>query len=191
MLRRFTHTLLRGCGRGVKTQANELRSGQVLIIDGKLLEVVKAEHTQGQGRMSGHVQLEARDLRSGSKRVERLRPSDTVERVLIARQIFTFLYNDGRAALLMHPDTFEQVSVPHALFNGMERFLQEGGSVDVASVDGDGEAGEVVQATLPDTIQAVIKSTAASMKVRSCQRPRRQRPCSISCSVLAHFTQSE
>ena len=69
---------------GVKTQSNELRVGTIFEDgQGRLLEILKFEHTHGQGRASGFVTLEARDLRNGAKRVERLRPSDTVERVVL------------------------------------------------------------------------------------------------------------
>ena len=69
---------------GVKTQANDLRTGAIFEDkEGRLLEVMRYEHTHGQGRASGFVTLEARDLRNGAKRTERLRPSDTVERVIL------------------------------------------------------------------------------------------------------------
>ena len=69
---------------------------------------MRAEYTQGQGRASGFVQIEGRDLRTGAKRVERLRPSETVERVQLDRADYTFLYDEGKKLILMHPDTFEQ-----------------------------------------------------------------------------------
>jgi Elongation factor P (EF-P) KOW-like domain len=47
--------------RGVKVLSNELRTGSVIEDkEGRLLEVLKFEHTHGQGRASGFVQLEAR-----------------------------------------------------------------------------------------------------------------------------------
>ena len=76
--------------------------------DGRLLVVVEAKHTQGQGRASGFVQLQARDVRSGTKYVERLSPSDMVERVTLDRVDYTFLYSEGKNVVLMHPQTFEQ-----------------------------------------------------------------------------------
>jgi translation elongation factor P/translation initiation factor 5A len=71
------------------------------------------------------VQLEARDLRTGAKRTEarlarpraadaasrrsqRFRPSDAVERVAVEEQSWTFLYAEGRRVVLMHPESFEQ-----------------------------------------------------------------------------------
>ena len=102
--------------RGVKVQANDLRSGAVYEDkDGRLLEVLRFEHTHGQGRASGFVQLEARDLRSGAKRVERLRPSDAVERVQLDEQSYTFLFAEGRSITAMHPTSFEQARAMHGL----------------------------------------------------------------------------
>jgi translation elongation factor P/translation initiation factor 5A len=84
----------------------------VIERDGRLLVVVEAKHTQGQGRASGFVQLQARDVRSGTKYVERLSPSDMVERVTLDRVDYTFLYNEGKNVVLMHPQTFEQARHP-------------------------------------------------------------------------------
>jgi translation elongation factor P/translation initiation factor 5A len=89
--------------------APQLRGGQVIERDGRLLVVVEAKHTQGQGRASGFVQLQARDVRSGTKYVERLSPSDMVERVTLDRVDYTYLYHEGKNVVLMHPTTFEQV----------------------------------------------------------------------------------
>ena len=86
----------------------QLRSGQVIERDGRLLVVVEAKHTQGQGRASGFVQLEARDVRSGTKYVERLSPSDRVERVTMERVDYTYLFSEGKNVVLMDPTTFEQ-----------------------------------------------------------------------------------
>jgi translation elongation factor P/translation initiation factor 5A len=88
--------------------APQVRAGQVIERDGRLLEVLRAEYTQGQGRASGYVQLEARDLRSGAKRTERLRPAEAVERVQLERTEYTFSYAEGKQMVLMHPITFEQ-----------------------------------------------------------------------------------
>ena len=88
--------------------ATQLRGGQVIERDGRLLVVVEAKHTQGKARASGFVQLEAREVGSGTKYSERLSPSDMVERVTLDRVDYTFLYNEGKSVVLMHPQSFEQ-----------------------------------------------------------------------------------
>ncbi len=70
------------------TQANELRVGAIVKRkDGALLEVTKYSYTQGQARGSGHVQVEYRDLRTGSKAQERLSPSDKLERAVLDSEV--------------------------------------------------------------------------------------------------------
>lgn len=173
--------------RGVKTQANELRSGQIVFDSaGRLLEVLRADHTQGQGRASGFVQLEARDLRSGTKRSERLRPSDVLDRAVLNRRTLTFLFADGGSVVLMDPDTFEQTPVPRALFGAAADFLSDGVPVTVAALDD----GEVVSAVLPDTIEAVVvrPQTAGRRAERSKQQLSSslsaRGPASLCCVVL-------
>ena len=155
--------------------------------------MVEAKHTQGQGRASGFVQLQARDVRSGTKYVERLSPSDVVERVTLERVDYTYLYSEGKNVVLMDPTSFEQarrssrnatpprarpahaprfparlltaqVEVPTALLGDAAPFLADGVTVTVAKL----ASGEAVSATLPDTIEAEIATCSASMKARGC-----------------------
>jgi elongation factor P len=156
------HIPRKGLTISPRVPPSQVRSGQVLERDGRLLEVMKAEYTQGQGRASGYVQLEARDLRTGAKHVERLRPSEAVERVQLERDDYTFLYAEGKHVVLMHPVSFEQLELPAALLGDAGVFLCEGVPVTVAL-----HAGEVLTATLPETVEAEVASTGASMKARA------------------------
>ena len=166
--------------------------------DGRLLVVVEAKHTQGQGRASGFVQLEARDVRNGSKYVERLSPSDKVERVTIERVDYTFLYSEGKNVVLMDPTTFEQArrnssnAAPRLCLPMLLRVASHRRCLPLAAIAqcevptallgdagpflSDGvtvtvaklASGEAVSATLPDTIEAEIATCSASMKARGC-----------------------
>jgi elongation factor P len=147
--------------RGVKTQSNDLRAGAVFEDrEGRLLEVLKYEHTHGQGRASGFVTLEARDLRNGAKRVERLRPSDTVERVILDETEYTFLFTEGNKVTAMHPDTFEQVELPRSVLGDAAAFLSEGCRLTVCSF-----GTEVLTASLPEFVEVEVANSGPSMKV--------------------------
>lgn len=61
--------------------------GTIVEKGGELLEVVKYNYTQGQARASGNVQVEFRDLRSGSKSGVRLSPSDKLERAVLDSEV--------------------------------------------------------------------------------------------------------
>jgi translation elongation factor P/translation initiation factor 5A len=150
-----------GCSL-VKTQSNELRAGAVIEDrEGRLLEVLRFEHTHGQGRASGHVQLEARDLRSGAKRTERFRPSDTVERVVLDEASYTYLFSEGRSVTLMHPETYEQLELPRTALGEAAPFLVEGCAVRVMSFNS-----EILSASLPEFVEIAVADSGPSMKAR-------------------------
>lgn len=171
--------------------------------DGRLLVVVEATHTQGKSRASGYVQLQARDVRSGTKYVERLSPSDMIERVTMDRVDYTFLFAEGKGVVLMHPETFEQArpsrgpkrqrttqlslaysaslrlqfEIPSALLGDAGAFLTDGVTVTVAKL----QSGEAVSATLPDTIEAEVTACSASMKARARVVRPASKPASCTC----------
>lgn len=128
--------------------------------DGKLLEVLSAMHSQGAARASGFVQLEARCLRTGAKHVEKLRPSEVVERVQLDYTEYTYLYTEGKVVVVMHPQTFDQAELPLSLLGPSGAFLGEGVPVTLARAPD----GSVLTAALPETVEGVVASTGASMR---------------------------
>ncbi|KAL0036587.1 hypothetical protein WJX79_001714 [Trebouxia sp. C0005] len=86
--------------REVKQQATEIRSGQIIDLKGRLMQIQKYQHTQGSGRQLGNVQLELRDLRSGSKHQQRCRSYDTVDVVRLDDRTYKYLYTEGSQRIL-------------------------------------------------------------------------------------------
>jgi translation elongation factor P/translation initiation factor 5A len=74
------------------------------------VQVLKTQHTQ-QGRGGATIQVELRDLASGLKSSERLRTSESIERVFVEDKTYTFLYAEGDSIILMEPKSFEQVTL--------------------------------------------------------------------------------
>eukprot|EP00898_Chlorokybus_atmophyticus_P004372 jgi/Chlat1/4936/Chrsp31S04855 len=130
-----------------------VKAGNVIERKGRLFEVVSAHHAQ-QGRGSANVQVELRDVLDGSKFTERLRPSESVERIRLEEQQRTYLYHEGDAVHVMHPDTFEQVALPRSMFGEAAAFLQEGMPVTVSIHDED-----VVQASVPPQVTCTVRET--------------------------------
>lgn len=79
-----------------------------------------------QGRGSSSIQVELRDVSSGTKNVDKWRPETAVERVILEDREFTFLYDDGASAVLMDPKTFDQAAVDKVLFGEARSFLKVG-----------------------------------------------------------------
>ncbi|KAK9811306.1 hypothetical protein WJX72_001490 [[Myrmecia] bisecta] len=131
--------------RQYKKQANEIRTGNIIDLNGRLLQVTKFQHTQGSGRQLGNVQLELRDLKLGSKHLERKRPYDMVEVARLEAKPFQFLYTDGSQLHLMDPQTFEQEAVDGSLFGEQAVYLKEGCVVSLNFHNGRPVSGELPQ----------------------------------------------
>ncbi|XP_075521857.1 uncharacterized protein LOC142555081 isoform X2 [Primulina tabacum] len=99
-------------------------------------DVVKAQHTT-QGRGGAIIQVELRDVDSGSKSNERLRTDEPVERVFVQEKSLTYLYTDDETGnvVLMDPETYGQLDVPSHLFGESLAYLQDDMKVTVQLYD--------------------------------------------------------
>ena len=130
----------------MKQQANQIRAGQVIEHEGRRWTVLKQQIiTPGKG--GAFIQVEMRDLKSGSKTNERWRTADTVERLMTDNKDYNYSYTDGDNLVLMDPETFEQQLVPVAILGDQAPFLQDNMKVEVDLVEGD-----VVGIHLPATV---------------------------------------
>mmetsp|Transcript_45114 Transcript_45114/g.114207 ORF Transcript_45114/g.114207 Transcript_45114/m.114207 type:complete len:229 (+) Transcript_45114:135-821(+) len=139
--------------RGAKTQSSEVRSGNVLEINGKLYQVTKQEYTQGRGRQLGNVHLELKDLLSGSQRLEKLRPADTVEKVRLDERQFDFLYREGDMWCFMDPESFEQISLGEETLGEATRFITVDTPVKLAF-----HQGQPITASVPSMATLAVES---------------------------------
>lgn len=114
----------------MKISANDIRVGQVLEHEGGLFHVLKTMHTQP-GKGGAYMQVEMKDILTGTKQNVRFRSSETVTKASIESQDYTYLYNDGLDIVLMDPVSYEQVSLPHNIVGDDDVFLQENLKISV------------------------------------------------------------
>ena len=142
----------------MKVNANQLRAGHVVELNGKLYAVHKAQNIQP-GKGSPVTQLELRGVKDGVKINERYRTTESVERVFIDEREFQYLYSEGEQHTFMDIETFEQVSIHADVIGEPARFLQEGMHVHLSLYEGVPVAGE-----LPKTVTLKVKETEPSVK---------------------------
>ncbi|KAH9552930.1 hypothetical protein CY35_09G093400 [Sphagnum magellanicum] len=121
--------------RQVKVNGSEVKPGNVIDHKGRIFQVLKTQHTQ-QGRGGATIQVELRDLASGLKSSERLRTSESIERVFVEDKTYTFLYAEGDSIILMEPKSFEQVTLLRNLLGTGAAYLADGMEVVVQLYDG-------------------------------------------------------
>jgi len=148
----------------MKINGNAIRPGNVIEHQGKLWRAVKIQHTQP-GKGGAYLQVELKDLKTGSKLNERFRSSETVEKVRLDQKDYQFLFADGDLYTFMDTENYDQIAITADLIGEDQvPFLQDGMAVMMESYEGD-----VIGIALPDTVvlevteaDAVVKGQTAS-----------------------------
>ena len=151
----------------MKINGNAIRPGNVIEHQDRVWRAVKIQHTQP-GKGGAYLQVELKDLRSGSKLNERFRSSETVERLSLAQKEHQFLFADGDMYTFMDNETYDQITVSvDAIGEDQVLYLQDGMTVIVEAIEDEPE--NPIGIALPDHVtlevveaDAVVKGQTAS-----------------------------
>ena len=148
----------------MKVNASALRAGNVIDHLSRLWVVAKAQNvTPGKG--GAFMQAELRDIRAGTKRDERFRSTEQVDRVTLDDREYQYLYKDGEGYAFMDTENYEQLSVPAAVIGDQAVFLQEGMKCNIRTFEGTPLVIELPQTVVMEIVETepVVKAqTAAS-----------------------------
>jgi len=142
----------------MKVNANQLRKGNVVEINGKLLAVITAQNIQP-GKGTPVTQLDLRDLATGVKTSERYRTTESVERVFIDTREFQFLFAEGEMLTFMDIESYDQIQVPTDVVGDSAVYLQDGMHVEISLYEG-----KPVSVEMPQTVILEITDTEPTVK---------------------------
>ena len=142
----------------MKINGNSIRPGMIIEHKGNLWRAVKSQATQP-GKGGAYNQVELKNLRDGSKLNERFRAAQDVERVRLDEKPYQFLYADDEQLTFMDTENYEQVTLNIKVLGEASAFLQDGMEVIIQSYEG-----EVLYATLPDTVVVSVTETEPVVK---------------------------
>ena len=143
----------------MKINANSIRMGTVLEHNNRLWVVVKnPEHTQP-GKGGAYVQVEMKDVKTGTKLNERFSSSESVEKVRLDEKSYQYLYEEGNNLTLMDNETFDQILVNKSLLGDQLPFLQDGMTLVLELYNE-----EVISVQLPEKIIATVQETEPVVK---------------------------
>jgi len=139
--------------------ANSISVGNVIKYNNRFWSVLKRDHVKP-GKGGAFVQLEMKDIISGTKLNERFRSNDTIERIVLEEVESQYQYDDGENIALMNMETYEQESLPKNLINDNAlKFLQEGMDVTVILCEG-----SPIEIKIPDTVTLEIAEAEPVVK---------------------------
>lgn len=142
----------------MKISGVDIRPGNVLEFEGNLWKVLKTQHTQP-GKGGAYMQVEMKDIVNGTKRNERFRSADTVEKARLDQAKYQFLYAEDENIVLMDNNTYEQITVAKSLAGDAAIYLQDGMEVEVESYEE-----KVIGIALPAHITLTVKETEPVIK---------------------------
>lgn len=142
----------------MKISGNEIRPGNIIEHNGRLWLAVKIQHTQP-GKGGAYLQVELKDIKSGTKLNERFRSSESVERVRLDEKEYQFLFAEDTLLTFMDQESFEQIQVSSSLLGDALPFLIEGMVVSISSYDDD-----LVGVRLPDTVVMTVSQADPVVK---------------------------
>ena len=120
----------------MKIDGNAIRPGMVIEHKGCLWRTIKTEHTQP-GKSGAYMQVELKDIRTGTKLNERFRASEKVERATLEQREQQYLFSDGDIHTFMDNETYEQTELDTELIGEDQvSFLQDGMVVILESHEG-------------------------------------------------------
>jgi elongation factor P len=148
----------------MKINANTIRAGYVIEHEGRQFGVLKIQLiTPGKG--GAFIQVEMRDIKTGSKTQARWRTADTVEKLETSQKMCNYLFAEGDMLTLMEQDTYEQFSIPREMVGDPADFLADNMEVQVDYVEGKPVAVHLPDSVVMDVVEAdpvVRGQTAAS-----------------------------
>ena len=102
----------------------EIKPGMILDHNNDLWEVIKTQHVKP-GKGGAFNQVELKSVSKDTKRNERFRSSDNVERVILEEKKFNFLFEDDNDCHFMNQTTFEQITVSKKKIGEKTKLLKE------------------------------------------------------------------
>ncbi len=106
-----------------KILAIEIRVGSLIELNKRIWRVLKCYHVHVGGRGGAFMQVEMKDIESGTKNNQRIRTDEKIERIFVDARNMTFLYQEGDDYIFMDRDNYEQINLSQDFLDSQYQYL--------------------------------------------------------------------
>ena len=106
-------------------KAGQIDKGTALLIKGQPFICVEREFVNP-GKGSAFVRLKLKSPSTGQVLQETIKSQDSVEDINVEMMDYQYMYNDGENFHMMNVDSYDQIEVPMANFEGYELLMKDG-----------------------------------------------------------------
>ncbi|HYA19669.1 MAG TPA: elongation factor P [Burkholderiales bacterium] len=142
-----------------KVLATEIRSGNLIEFEKRVWRVLKCYHVHVGGRGGAFMQVEMKDVESGTKLNQRFRTEEKVERAFVDSREMEYLYNDGGDLVFMDKENYEQLSLSADFLEGQVEYLLPNTNVQMNFYNG-----RVIGLQLPPSVVLTVTQTEPILK---------------------------
>jgi elongation factor P len=136
----------------------EMGNGTVFEHDGAVYQVVWFQHHKP-GKGGAMLRVKLRNVRTGATIERTFKSGERFQELSLTRQARQYLYADGDNLIFMHPETFDQISVPRAKVGDTAKFLVENMDVQALYLEE-----EFLGIELPAGVNLKVLSTVPGIK---------------------------
>lgn len=137
---------------------NNMKRGMTILWKGAPHEVVSTEHVKP-GKGPAYVQAKLRRLKGGGIAENRFNSSDKVEQMMVTREGYQYSYETGSSLVLMHRETYEELTIPKEELGDRALYLQSGDEMEVEFCNQ-----EVLRVLLPKVVTHAVTETPPAIK---------------------------
>jgi elongation factor P len=142
-----------------KVSAVEIRVGNLIEWEKRVWRVLKCYHVHVGGRGGAFMQVEMKDIESGTKTNQRFRTEDKIERAFVEPHDMEYLYKDGDSYVFMDKQTYEQLSLSAEFLEGQAGYLLPNTDVQINFY-----SGRAIGVELPPSVVLTVSQTEPSIK---------------------------
>lgn len=139
-------------------KATDLRPGYGVRMDGKLFVITNYEH-RTPGNLRAFIQLKIRNVTTGQILEKRLSSSDDVEVIDLDRRPMEFLYAEGKDAVFMDVENYDQITISAGVLGEALSYLRPNAQCVVMLHES-----KPILLELPASVELVVKDTAPGVK---------------------------
>ncbi|REJ79198.1 MAG: elongation factor P [Acidobacteria bacterium] len=138
--------------------ANDLRRGNIIILDGTPCKVMEFDRNQP-GKGGAIVNTKLRNLVTGNSFEHRFRSNESVERAILDQHEMEYLYSDGEMHHFMNTENYEQIAMSNDDLGDAAKWLMAGLKIQVEFFEND-----PIGVELPQSLELTITETEPVMK---------------------------
>lgn len=139
-------------------KANQVRKGQILVLDDALWVVTDYEFRKP-GKGSSFNQIKCKHHTTGQQKSMRMSSDETLERAHLDRRSCTYSYADGDSFVFMDDENYEQYFLGEAMVGEAMKYVRENQSITVTFYEGN-----PVAIDLPTAVVLLVTEAEVSAK---------------------------